>query len=296
MDFKVAGTADGITALQMDIKINGITEAIMTVALQQALAGRKHILDRMSAAIAESRPEIVGNAPQIRSIQIPREKIGELIGPGGKMIKSIIEQTGAKIDISDDGRVNIAAMKSESMNAALEMVQEIVAMAEVGRVYRGKVVKLMDFGAFVAITKGSEGLVHVSEMALHPVKHPRDVLSEGQIIDVKVLEVDPKNGKIRLSMKALMNADASGEDAQDSDSDVAELTLEEGSAEAKKSGVKSMGAGTKKRMKKPAEGRDRDQQQEVDKDSVAKDKRRPDRSDSNTSSSNTNAGRKLRFF
>jgi polyribonucleotide nucleotidyltransferase len=187
-------------------------------------------------------------------------------------------------------------MKSESMNAALEMVQEIVAMAEVGRVYRGKVVKLMDFGAFVAITKGSEGLVHVSEMALHPVKHPRDVLSEGQIIDVKVLEVDPKNGKIRLSMKALMNADASGEDAQDSDSDVAELTLEEGSAEAKKSGVKSMGAGTKKRMKKPAEGRDRDQQQEVDKDSVAKDKRRPDRSDSNTSSSNTNAGRKLRFF
>ena len=202
MDFKVAGTQDGITALQMDIKIKGITEEIMTAALKQAKDGRLHILNCMSESISKSRESISKNAPQIHSLKIPKEKIGELIGPGGKMIKSIIEQTNVKIDITDDGIVNISSISDENMQAALALINDIIVVAEIGKIYKGKVVKITDFGAFVSIMKNCEGLVHVSEMANHSVKHPRDVVSEGQVLDVKVLDID-KLGRVKLSIKAI---------------------------------------------------------------------------------------------
>ena len=209
MDFKVAGTNEGITALQMDIKIKGITEEIMQQALDQAKVGRIHILERMADALDQSRLNISKNAPQINSFKIPKEKIGELIGPGGKMIKSIIEQTGVKIDISDDGTVNISSTSDEGMQAALALVNDIIAVPEIGKIYDGKVVKVTDFGAFVGIMKNCEGLVHVSEMANHQVKHPRDVVSEGQKLKVKVLDID-KLGRVKLSMKAVKANDEGG--------------------------------------------------------------------------------------
>lgn len=214
MDFKVAGTESGITALQMDIKIKGITHGIMEMALRQANQGRMHILGKMREALTESRGAVSDNAPQIKSIKIPKEKIGELIGPGGKVIKGIVEQTGVKIDINDDGIVNIASVSGEAMKKAMDMVTEIVAVPEVGKVYSGKVVKVLDFGAFVSIMRNCEGLVHVSEMSHRPVKNPRDILSEGDIVDVKMLGADPKTGKIRLSIKALLEPE-SGEDEMD---------------------------------------------------------------------------------
>lgn len=207
MDFKVAGTAKGITALQMDIKISGITEEIMQTALTQAQAGRMHILGKMAEAITESRAKISSNAPQIKSFTIPKDKIGELIGPGGKVIKDIIEKTKVKIDINDDGVVNVASTSDEAMAAALEMINDIVAVPEVGRIYEGKVTRIADFGAFVAITKSTEGLLHVSEMAHSRVNHPRDLFKEGDIVSVKVLNVEP-NGKVRLSVKAITDAPA----------------------------------------------------------------------------------------
>lgn len=210
MDFKVAGSESGITALQMDIKIEGITEEIMKQALAQAKVGRKHILSCMAEVLTQSRGGIAPTAPQINSFKIPKEKIGELIGPGGKMIKSIIEKTGVKIDIADDGTVNVASISGDAMAAALELINDIIAMPEIGTIYDGKVVKVTDFGAFVGIMKNCEGLVHVSEMSSQPVKHPRDFVSEGQRVKVKVIDID-KTGRVKLSMKAAK----SSEDAPD---------------------------------------------------------------------------------
>lgn len=203
MDFKVAGTDKGITALQMDIKISGITEEIMEKALKQAKDGRLHILGKMADAITEARSAIASTAPQIQSFTVPKEKIGEIIGPGGKVIKNIIEVTKVKIDINDEGVVNIASTSSEAMQEALQMVKDIIAVPEIGKVYHGKVVKLVDFGAFVSIMKNSEGLVHVSEMADKRVNNPKDILSEGQMVDVKVIGIE--RGKVKLTMKGLNN-------------------------------------------------------------------------------------------
>ena len=194
MDFKVAGTEKGITALQMDIKIDGITEEIMQIALHQAKEGRTHILSKMAMALDNSRNSISTFAPQINSFKIPKEKIGELIGPGGKMIKSIVERTGVKIDIQDDGTVNVASTDGEAMKAALAIIGDIVAVAEIGKVYEGKISKIAEFGLFVNILKNTDGLAHVSEM----VGRTSD-FKEGQLVKVKVLAVE--NNKIKLTMK-----------------------------------------------------------------------------------------------
>jgi polyribonucleotide nucleotidyltransferase len=204
MDFKVAGTDNGITALQMDIKISGITQEIMEIALNQAKEGRLHILSCMAGALDESRPEVSNTAPRITSIKISKDKIGELIGPGGKVIKDIIEKTGAKIDISDDGTVNVAAITGESMQAALNMISGIVMVPEIGKVYEGKVQRMLDFGVIVGLSKSTDGMVHISEMADVRIASPKDLVQEGDIVKVKVLDID-KTGRIKLSMKGLDN-------------------------------------------------------------------------------------------
>jgi len=203
MDFKVAGSTEGITAFQLDIKIGGLTREIMKQALEQARVGRLHILGEMNKAISTPRGKMSDHAPQMFSMKIREEKIRELIGPGGKVIKAIVEESGAKIDISDDGTVKIFAITKASGDIARKRVEEIAAEVEVGRVYEGKVVKLMDFGAFVRIVGNTDGLVHISQIARHRVEKVGDELSEGQVVRVKVLEVD-NNGRIRLSMKALL--------------------------------------------------------------------------------------------
>ncbi len=203
MDFKVAGTAQGITALQMDIKVSGITMEIMREALAQALKGRLEILGKMAESIAAPRAETSQYAPRIVSIKIPVDKIRDVIGPGGKMIRSIIDRTGVKIDVEDDGRVNVASNDEQSAARALAIIQELTATPEIGKTYMGKVQRIADFGAFVEIMPGVDGLLHVSEIALHRVKDVRDELKEGEQLLVKVLNVDP-SGKIRLSRKALL--------------------------------------------------------------------------------------------
>ena len=203
MDFKVAGTADGITALQMDIKVGGITTEVMRKALDQARRGRLHILDKMREALATSRQSISAFAPRIVTIRIPVDKIRDVIGPGGKMIRSIIERTGVKIDVEDDGRVNVASADGESAAKAISIIQELTATPELNKTYMGKVQRITDFGAFVEIMPGTDGLLHVSEIANHRVKDVRDELKEGQEIMVKVINIDP-TGKIRLSRKALL--------------------------------------------------------------------------------------------
>lgn len=202
MDFKVAGTSDGITALQMDIKISGITEEIMKKALEQAKDGRIHILGEMAKTITVSKTELADNAPQIKKLMVPKERIGELIGPGGKIIKDIIEKTKVKIDIADDGTVLVAATSAESMQAGLDMINDIIAVPDIGETYKGRVTRIADFGAFVSIMKNSEGLVHVSEMADYRVRSPRDLVKEGDEVNVKVIEID-RTGKVRLTMKGL---------------------------------------------------------------------------------------------
>jgi polyribonucleotide nucleotidyltransferase len=203
MDFKVAGTRQGITALQMDIKIGGITPEIMAQALEQARVGRMHILDRMSEALAQPRASISAYAPRILTIKIPVDKIRDVIGPGGKMIRSIVERTGCKIDIEDDGRVSIASIDEGAARKAIAIIEELTATAELNKTYLGKVVRIVDFGAFVEILPGTDGLLHVSEMAHHRVKDVRDEVKEGDQILVKVVNIDP-SGKIRLSRKALI--------------------------------------------------------------------------------------------
>ncbi len=213
MDFKVAGTEAGITALQMDIKIDGITEEIMKIALEQAHGGRKHILGEMSKALTGSRESVGATAPRITTLQIPKEKIREVIGSGGKVIREICEVTGAKIDIDDDGLVKIAAVNEESGKKAYDWVYGIVAEAEIGRIYEGKVARNVDFGAFVTFMPGKDGLVHISELADYRVAKTDDVVKEGDMVKVKVLEIDGRTGKVRLSMRVVDQA--TGEDISD---------------------------------------------------------------------------------
>jgi polyribonucleotide nucleotidyltransferase len=207
MDFKVAGTAEGITALQMDIKVSGITSEIMAKALEQAKAGRLHILNEMAKTIGETRKQMSNFAPRIITIKIPVDKIRDVIGPGGKMIRSIIERTGVKIDVEDNGTVNVASADGESAMKAIGIIQELTATPELNKTYMGKVQRITDFGAFVEIMPGTDGLLHVSEIANHRVKDVRDELKEGQQVLVKVINIDP-TGKIRLSRKALLQEEA----------------------------------------------------------------------------------------
>jgi polyribonucleotide nucleotidyltransferase len=207
MDFKVAGTAQGITALQMDIKVTGITSEIMAKALEQARAGRLHILGEMAKTLSEPRKAMSMFAPRIITIKIPTDKIRDVIGPGGKMIRSIIERTGVKIDVEDDGRVNVASADGASAQKAIGIIQELTATPELNKTYMGKVQRITDFGAFVEIMPGTDGLLHVSEIANHRVKDVRDELKEGQQVLVKVINIDP-TGKIRLSRKALLQEEA----------------------------------------------------------------------------------------
>src|SRR5579862_1013532 len=208
MDFKVAGTRAGITALQMDIKIGGITPEIMAQALEQARQGRLYILDQMALALEAPRATISSYAPRIITIRVPVDKIRDIIGPGGKMIRSIVERTGCKIDVEDDGRVSIASVDEGAAKKAVAIIEELTATAELNKTYLGKVVRVVDFGAFVEILPGTDGLLHVSEMAAHRVQDVRSEVKEGDQILVKVVSIDP-SGKIRLSRKALL-ADASG--------------------------------------------------------------------------------------
>ena len=209
MDFKVAGTATGITALQMDIKVAGITMAIMREALEQARQGRLFILGKMTDTLAQPRTNISAFAPRIVTIKIPVDKIRDVIGPGGKTIRSIIERTGVKIDVEDDGRVNVASNDEASAQRAIQIIQELTATAELNKTYLGKVQRITDFGAFVEILPGVDGLLHVSEIAAHRVKDVRDELKEGEQLLVKVINVDP-SGKIRLSRKALLTEGGEG--------------------------------------------------------------------------------------
>ncbi len=200
MDFKVAGTSEGITTMQMDIKVAGITREIFAAALTQAKDGRAHILGEMTKALGTSRNELSAHAPRIESIQIDKSKIREVIGTGGKVIREIVAETGAKVDIDDEGLIKISSSDPAQIEAAKAWILGIVEEAEVGKVYDGKVVNIVDFGAFVNFMGGKDGLVHVSEMRNERVEKPTDVVSEGQAVKVKVLEIDPR-GKVRLSMR-----------------------------------------------------------------------------------------------
>lgn len=204
MDFKVAGTRDGITALQMDIKIDSISFDIMETALAQANQGRKHILGKMEEVMKTPRGTISEYAPRIETIQIKPEKVREVIGAGGKVIKAIIEETGVKINIEDDGKIHIASIDPEAAKRAIAIINDICAEAEVGKVYKGRVVKIMDFGAFVEVLPGNQGLLHISEIAHERIRNVTDVLNEGDVVDVKVLDVD-RAGRIKLSRKALLD-------------------------------------------------------------------------------------------
>ena len=202
MDFKVAGTVSGITALQMDIKIEGITKEIMQVALAQAQAGRLHILGIMGQALEGSRADISVHAPRIIKVKINPEKIRDVIGKGGVVIRALQEETGTTIEISDDGTVSIACISSEGGAAAKKRIEDITADVEIGRVYDGTVLKLLDFGAIVQVLPGKDGLLHISQISQERVNLVSDHLKEGQVVKVKVLEADEK-GRIRLSMKAV---------------------------------------------------------------------------------------------
>jgi len=202
MDFKVAGSEAGVTALQMDIKITSITREIMEIALKQARDGRLHILGEMARALTTSREGVSQHAPRIVTINIPKDRIREVIGTGGKVIRDIVETSGAKIDIEDDGTIKIAAVDSKSIDAALERIRGIVAEPEVGTIYTGKVVKVAEFGAFVNFMGTRDGLVHISELAPQRVKKVTDVVKEGDVVKVKCIGLDDR-GKVRLSMKVV---------------------------------------------------------------------------------------------
>ncbi|HWR21806.1 MAG TPA: polyribonucleotide nucleotidyltransferase [Verrucomicrobiae bacterium] len=206
MDFKVAGTRKGITALQLDIKTQGISPSLMPKALDQARRARLHILDQMDRAIAKSRPNMSAYAPRILTIMIPVDKIRDVIGPGGKVIRGIVAESGAKIDVSDDGRIEIASVDEEAAQKALAIIGRIVEVPEVGKVYRGKVVRIMDFGAFVQILPGTDGLLHISQISAQRVMKVEDVLSNGEEVMVKVIDID-KSGKIRLSRKEALESE-----------------------------------------------------------------------------------------
>ena len=213
MDFKVAGTVDGITALQMDIKLKGIPSEVIERGLKQAYEGRLFILDKMNQAISTNRPELSKYAPRIYRLKINPEKIGTVIGPGGKMIRSIVEQTKSKIDIEDDGTVLISSNDEESARKAIKIIEDLTKEVEVGAVYTGKVTRLMDFGAFVEVLPGKEGLVHISELADHRVASVEDEVKVGDEIMVKVIEID-RMGRVNLSRRAVFQDAAGGEDGQ----------------------------------------------------------------------------------
>ena len=207
MDFKVAGTSEGVSALQMDIKIEGITKEIMQIALNQAKGARLHILNVMEQAINRPREEISEFAPRIYTMKINPEKIRDVIGKGGATIRALTEETGTTVEIDDDGTVKIAASDGNKAKAAMQRINELTAEVEVGQIYNGKVVRIVDFGAFVSIIGGKEGLVHVSQIADHRVEKVTDVLSVGQEVPVKVLEID-RQGRIRLSIKDAITNDS----------------------------------------------------------------------------------------
>jgi polyribonucleotide nucleotidyltransferase len=210
MDFKVTGTTEGITALQMDIKIGGINAQILSEALEQARKGRLHILNIMTQAIDAARPEISQYAPRIITINIHPDKIREVIGPGGKMIRSITEETGAKIDIADDGTISIASADGEAAQAAIARIRAITAEAEIGETYLGTVSRIVDFGAFVEILPGLDGLLHISEISDRRIKDVRDELKEGQQVMVKC--IGKEGNKVKLSRKAVLQEEkAQGE-------------------------------------------------------------------------------------
>jgi polyribonucleotide nucleotidyltransferase len=200
MDFKVAGTSKGVTALQMDIKIQGITEEIMEAALQQANEARLHILGEMNKVLDQSRDKVSDNAPAMKLLNVHPDKIRDIIGKGGATIRSIVDETGADIDIEDDGSVKIYAENSDAMDAAVAKIQEITAEAEVGKIYEGKVARIVDFGAFITILPGKDGLLHISQIADERVENVSDYLTEGQDVKVVCLDVDQR-GRIKLSMK-----------------------------------------------------------------------------------------------
>lgn len=204
MDFKVTGTKDGITALQMDIKIGGITTELMQQALEQARTGRLHILECMQKSLAEPRANLAPYAPRIFTVQIKQDKIRDVIGPGGKVIRGIIAECGVKMNVDDSGLVTIAAVDEASVNKAIEMVNRLTEEVEVGRLYLGTVRKIVDFGAFVEILPNVDGLVHISQLAHHRVNSVSDELSEGEQVMVKVLEID-RQGKVRLSRKEALS-------------------------------------------------------------------------------------------
>jgi polyribonucleotide nucleotidyltransferase len=250
MDFKVAGTAAGITALQMDIKINGISKEIITVALEQAKNGRTHILNKMSEVIVSARTSLNANAPKILTVQIEKDKIRELIGPGGKMIKSICEKSQAKIEISDDGLVRIAAANDEQAAIAMAMVRDITAVPEVGKIYNGIITKITDFGAFVRYLGNAEGLVHISEIVDHKLAKVTDVVQEAASVIVKLIGVE-RNGKVRLSMKGL-NPDLVDSSVNDASKEAATVVGEERVAESKSPSLEAAAARRKKpRPSKP---------------------------------------------
>ena len=235
MDFKVAGTNDGITSLQMDIKITGITKDIMETALSQAKNGRIHILEEMAKALDKARDTVNSNAPRIETISVPTDKIREVIGAGGKVIREIVEESGAKVDINDDGIVKIASNNAEAIEKALEMINSIVAEPEVGTIYEGKVVKIMDFGAFVNFFGKKDGLVHISQLSTERVNKVTDVVSEGDIVKVKFVGFD--RGKVKLSMKNI-------------DQETGEESVSENKKEDKKANKKEDKKANKKEDKK----------------------------------------------
>jgi polyribonucleotide nucleotidyltransferase len=208
MDFKVAGTKAGVTALQMDIKIGGVTREVMSQALEQAREARLHILGVMTQTLEQPREDLSMHAPRIVTIKINPDRIRDLIGPGGKTIRGIVDETGAKIDVEDDGTVLVASADGAALQRALERIRGLTAEAEVGKIYRGTVRRVVDFGAFVEIMPGTDGLVHISQLAPERVRQVTDVVREGDVIDVKVLEID-KSGKIRLSRKEALRESAS---------------------------------------------------------------------------------------
>ena len=212
MDFKVAGTAEGVTSLQMDIKISGVNRDVMGKALHQAKEGRMHILGIMNQTLSSGRTNVSGHAPRIVTIHVRPEKIREIIGPGGKVIRGIIEATGVKMDVEDDGSVTIASSDEAAARKAIEMVQRIAAEAEIGKIYKGTVRKIVEFGAFVEILPGTDGLVHISQLAPERVRKVSDVLKEGDEVMVKVLEID-RQGKIRLSRKEALEEMGGGSEA-----------------------------------------------------------------------------------
>jgi polyribonucleotide nucleotidyltransferase len=216
MDFKVAGTPNGVTSLQMDIKISGVNREIMRQALYQAREGRLHILGIMTETMGSHRASVSGHAPRITTLKVRPDKIREIIGPGGKVIRGIIEATGVKMDVEDDGTVTIASSDEAASRKAIEMVQKIAAEAEVGKIYKGTVRKIVDFGAFVEILPGTDGLVHISQLAPERVRRVSDILKEGDEVMVKVLEID-KQGKIRLSRKDALQETGNGPSSAGSD-------------------------------------------------------------------------------